>query len=326
MQAQDFTALDIIAKQAPKSATKNVASLAIYLNTHTSNDLEKVRAYYVWITHNINYDTKVFFSNTPNPKTTAIDALKQRTAVCQGYSELFKELCGTSNIPCFLISGYSKGYGFDPNKRLTNADHAWNVVFIEGKWQLIDATWGSGHVGYDRKFKQKFDEEFFLADPQKFILKHLPTDPMWQLLPCPLSIDNYLKSDAQILDILSANSDTYFHYNDTIINYLELSKIEQQVESAERAFRFNPKNFEVTGYAYLNLAYELSQDIQTLYDQNKHEQALVENKQILVINEKAYYYLNKSKSDQSKQAAMICRQNIDLMKQNIKSLEKFLED
>lgn len=323
-KAQDFSTIDERSKKAPASATKNVASLAEHLNKNAETDLEKVRAYFVWITHNVNYDTKIFFSNSPNPKTKAIDALKTRKGVCQGYSELFKELCEYSNIQCFLISGYSKGYGFDAKRKLTNSDHAWNVVFIDEKWQLIDATWGAGYVDSDKKFVSNFHEEFFLANPNKFIFKHLPTDPMWQLLPCPININDYLKSDTEIKEVLQSNSEICFHFNDTIQAYLKLNKIEQQVESAERSFRFNPENYEVTGYAYLNLGYELSQSIQALYDANQHQQALDENKQILKINEKAYYYLNKSKSDQAKQAAKICKQNMELMKKNIKSLESFL--
>lgn len=323
--SQNFSAVDEASKKAPSSATKSTEALAKHLNQNANTDLEKVRAYYVWITHNIDYDTKVFFSNSPNPKTKAIDALKSRKAVCQGYSELFKELCEYSDIQCLLISGYSKGYGFDPKRKLTNSDHAWNVVFIENQWQLIDATWGAGYVDENKKFVAKFHEEFFLADPSNFILKHLPTDPMWQLLPCPISIESYLKSDDDIIETINNNSDTCFHFTDTISAYMQLNEIEQQVESAERSFRYNPQNFEVTGYAYLNLGYELSQGIQAFYDANKYNEALIESKQILEINKKAYYYLNKSNSDQGKQAAKICKQNIDLMKKNIKSLEEFLK-
>jgi len=323
--SQDFSAIDEQAKKVPATVSRNVASLAEHLNKNTSNNLEKVRAYYIWITHNINYDVKTFFSGNPNPKTKAIDALKRKLAICQGYSELFKELCQTSDIPCELIAGYSKGYGFNPNKKLNNSDHAWNVVFVENKWQLVDATWGSGYVDGKKRFVKKYFEEYFLADPKVFILKHLPTDPMWQLLPCPINIDDYLKSDEEITALVNKQGKVCFNFNDTISTYLKLSNVEQQVASAERSFRFNPENYEVTGYAYLNLAYELSQGIQVLYNEKKYEEALVKNNEILRINKKAYSYLVKSKSDQGKNAAKICKQNMDSMKKNIKSLEGILK-
>lgn len=323
--AQDFTNIDTRSKKAPSSATKSIEKLADFLNEGTNNDLEKIRAYYIWLTHNISYDTKTFFSGNPNPKTKAIDALQRRTAICQGYSELFKELCLYSNIQCMLVSGYSKGYGFNPKQKLSKSDHAWNIVFIENKWQHIDATWGAGYVDNNRKFVKKFHEEFFLAKPEDFILKHLPTDPMWQLLPCPISINDYLKSDKEIQTIIGSKNEVCFSFNDTINEYLALSPENQQVASAERALRFNPDNYEVVGYAFLNLAFELSQGLQALYDNNEYNKALKKNYQILEINQKAYTYLSKSKSDQAKQAANICKQNIDLMKKNIEGLKDFLK-
>ncbi len=323
--AQDFSTIDEYSKKAPSSATKSVEKLATFLNEGTNNDLEKVRAYYVWITHNVNYDTKTFFSGNPNPKTKASDALQRKMAVCQGYSELFKELCAFSNIQCKLISGYSKGYGFNPKQKLSKSDHAWNIVFVDNKWQHIDATWGAGYVDNNRKFVKKNNDEYFLSNPEKFILKHLPTDPMWQLLPCPISINNYLKTDNEIKNLLASNNEICFSFNDTINEYLALSNENQQVASAERALRFNPENFEVVGFAFLNLGFELSQKMQTFYDNKEYEKALKENYKILEINKKAFYYLNKSKSDQAKQAANVCKQNIDLMKKNIKGLEDFLK-
>lgn len=324
--AQDFSSIDAHSKKAPTSATKSIEKLAAFLNEGTNTDIEKVRAYYVWITHNISYDTKTFFSNNPNPKTKAIDALQRKTAICQGYSELFKALCEYSNIPCELISGYSKGYGFNPKQKLTQSDHAWNIVFVENKWQHIDATWGAGHVKENMKFIKKFSEDFFLTPPEDFILKHLPTDPMWQLLPCPISINDYLKSDEEIKAIIKNNNKACFAFNDTIKKHLSLSLINQKVASAERALHFNPQNFEVVGFAYLQLAHDQFDGMQALYDNNEYEKALKKNQQILTLNQKAYQYLNKSKSDQAKQAANICKQNINLVKKNIKGLEEFLKN
>ncbi len=44
--AQNFSAIDEHSKKAPSAATKSVEKLAEYLNENTTNDLEKVRAYY----------------------------------------------------------------------------------------------------------------------------------------------------------------------------------------------------------------------------------------------------------------------------------------
>ncbi|MBI9068256.1 MAG: hypothetical protein JEZ09_13260 [Salinivirgaceae bacterium] len=318
--AQDFSTIDSYSKTASYAECKSPEKLAEYLNKKAATDLEKVRAYYIWLTHNVKYDTKSFFSGNVKP-STAIDALKQRKAVCQGYSELFKALCDYSNISCFIVSGYSKGYGFNPNRKITNADHAWNAVKIANKWYLLDATWGAGYVDDKQRFKEKPTNEFFLTDPKEFILKHLPSDPMWQLIGCPLSIDDFRKNDEVVKKVLDESKNDCFSFNDTIAQFESLPEIDQKVNSAERSFRFNPGNYEIPGFAYLNLAYEVSQNIGPLYDQKKYKEALALNKKALMINERAYYYLKKSKSDQSKNAANIAKQNIDQLKTAIKSLK-----
>ncbi|MDA3894137.1 MAG: hypothetical protein PF517_20955 [Salinivirgaceae bacterium] len=323
-QAQGFNSIDAHAKNASKSAQKTVETLANYLNEGATSDLEKVRAYYVWLTHNIVYDTKTFFSNNPNPKTSAADALKYKRAICQGYSELFKALCDYSNIPCVLISGYSKGYGYSPNKKITNADHAWNVVFVENKWQLIDATWGGGYVDGSKKYTMKFSEEFFLPKPEAFLLKHLPADPMWQLISCPISITDYKKKD-EAINALVTNCSGSFNFNDTIAAYQKLSPINQQIESADRAYRFNPDNVEAPGYALLGLSFDMGNELKQMYDAKDYKEALRLNKEILAINKKAYRFLRRSKNPHSKNAAEICKQNIESSEGNIKSLEKFLK-
>lgn len=324
VQAQDFSSVDAHAQAAPSNVTRSVDKLAAYLNQNTSNNLEKVRAYYVWISHNIAYDTKTFFRGKSTPETSAEHTLKTRKGICQGYSELFKALCDYSQIPCFIVSGYSKGYGYRPGKKFSESDHAWNAVQIDGQWQLIDATWGAGFVDDKQRFKQKFTEEYFLAPPQLYILKHLPSDPMWQLLPCPITIDDYQKDDAHINQVLQ-KSGTCFHFNDTIAAYQKLNHIDQMVNSAERSFRFFPSNVDIPGFAYLNLAFEMGSDLQTYYEKDDYTKALELNRKMLSINEKAYELLRKSKSDQGRNAANICKQNISSLKTNIKSLEKFMK-
>lgn len=324
LNAQDFKKVDQHAKNTPSGAEKSIETLAAYLNKAGTSETEKVRAYYVWLTDNIAYDTKTFFSNNPKPKTSATDALNRRKAICQGYAELFKALCDNSNIECFIITGYSKGYGYTPNKKFDNSDHAWNAVKTDGEWKLIDATWGAGYLNDKKKYEQRFTEKYFSPNPAKMVLDHLPVDPMWQLLSCPISMSDYTLKNEEITKLTENKADC-FSYKDTIATYQKLSHIEQQVNSAERALRFNPKNYAVAGFAYLELGFELSQTLAVLYDEQKYKEALKLNQEILAYNQKAYTYLKKSSSPQAKNAADICKQNIDKMKENIRSLEKFMD-
>lgn len=45
------------------------------------------------------------------------------------------------------VPGYSKGFGYQTGQSFSGEfDHAWNAVYLEGRWHLVDSTWGSGLV------------------------------------------------------------------------------------------------------------------------------------------------------------------------------------
>ncbi len=64
--------------------------------------LYKLRAIFVWITDNISYDCT-------STACGANEVLKNRTAVCSGYSQLFYELSDAAGLNVMKISGDAKG-------------------------------------------------------------------------------------------------------------------------------------------------------------------------------------------------------------------------
>lgn len=45
------------------------------------------------------------------------------------------------------LSGHSKGNGYKMGQTFTgDSDHTWNAVYLDGRWHLLDSTWGSGAV------------------------------------------------------------------------------------------------------------------------------------------------------------------------------------
>ncbi|MBC7487175.1 MAG: hypothetical protein H7282_10535 [Cytophagaceae bacterium] len=131
-----------------------------------STDHEKFRVIFRWISDTIRYS----YSN----RTTKPDlVIKKGCAVCAGYAYLLKAMCDRAGIECVVVSGYAKTLPTDIGKQLTETDHAWNAVKLYGKWYLADLTWASGY--YDRvkkKYTKKFNECYFLADPNFFYKKH----------------------------------------------------------------------------------------------------------------------------------------------------------
>ena len=65
--------------------------------------------------------------NNYTPETNQI--LVAQKGVCYDFSALFAAMCRSQGIPCAVAKGY-----------LSGASHAWNMVYINGKWNAIDMT------------------------------------------------------------------------------------------------------------------------------------------------------------------------------------------
>ena len=128
------------------------------------------------------YDAANYWAGTV-PDQTLSYVLRTRTAVCEGYSNVYKALCDAIGIQCQKVHGYSRGVGYsnggyeDP----TNSNHAWNIVKLEGAWYLVDCTWDSGHMN-GRVSVQEYNTTWLFAKPEYFICTHFPTDDATQQL------------------------------------------------------------------------------------------------------------------------------------------------
>ncbi|XP_071136666.1 kyphoscoliosis peptidase-like [Mytilus edulis] len=200
----DFKDIDEHARQAPTSVEESIETLAKYLAKPAKNDIEVVRALYVWICENIRYDTNAYFGgNLSSLDTSGKGVLTSKSSVCAGYANLFESLCQALGISCKKISGYAKGYGHKPGDVITfnqKTNHAWNAVRLEGVWRFIETTWGAGHVDKNQEFIKEFNNYSFLTSPENFIFDHFPyfgnnieESEQWQLLEKPISIEEYTK-------------------------------------------------------------------------------------------------------------------------------------
>jgi transglutaminase/protease-like cytokinesis protein 3 len=188
--SSDYKLIDSHALNAPKKVEGSIQSLATYLTAPATNDREKARAIYRWITHNIAYDDTSYFSGNFKVMNKE-DAFKTRRAVCDGYAGLFKRLGEAAGLEVEDISGYSKGYSYTVAQTDT-INHAWNAVKIDGQWQLLDSTWGAGYLDDKKKrFIRQFQPHYFLTPPDQFIYDHFPRESKWQLLRLPVPKSQY---------------------------------------------------------------------------------------------------------------------------------------
>jgi hypothetical protein len=148
---------------------------------------------FYWIAHNIEYDTVSYFSGKyGDQKAEAV--FLTRKGVCAGFGNLYKYLSDQLQMPCEIVTGFSKGYGFEYRKNApAKIDHAWNAVEIDHHWYLIEVTWGAGHLNDMNGFERKLDPFFFLPPPNEMIYHHFPENEKWQLLRTSAKLEQFMQ-------------------------------------------------------------------------------------------------------------------------------------
>ncbi|XP_053168079.1 kyphoscoliosis peptidase isoform X9 [Hemicordylus capensis] len=203
----DAYATKVIAKSSVEELVKTLLRVA-----HT--DLEKVRAIWTWICHHIEYDV-VGFYNKDKQSFKPKDVLQSGKSICEGYAGLFEQMCSIAGVQCMNLSGYSKGHGYRAGQTFTGEyDHAWNAVYLDGRWHLVDSTWGSGSMDdCFSKFTFRYNEFYFLTHPALFINNHFPDNSNWQLLKSTVTLKQFesnmlYKSDFYKMGLLAAHPET----------------------------------------------------------------------------------------------------------------------
>jgi hypothetical protein len=193
----DYRRADSIALNFPKKKIKTVSEVAQILTRDLTTDHEKFRAVFRWITDNIEYN------KTASNVVEAGKVVRKNKAVCQGFSNLLKEMCVAVNISCESITGFTKTEIADINKPLKKTDHAWNCVKLYDKWYLVDVTWATSKYNVvSRKFLKEFDDYYYLTQPERFILDHYPKEKKYQFLAKSVKKSVFVKAPVYYTDYL----------------------------------------------------------------------------------------------------------------------------
>ena len=213
-------------------------NLAVFLGKQFEEDLLKVRSIYTWIALNITYDHNSLLTGCGNNQNT-LEVWNKRIAVCEGYANLFHEMCAAIGIESRIVKGYVKEFVGDEMKF---PNHVWNSVKINGQWQLLDVTWASVNDEADRlagnkitrDFKRKKLDYFFLVSPKSMIITHLPEDPYWQLHNNFITMDIFLKGEEAIITEIQKTSDKVFDFVQLIEEYELLDSLDKSISFMER--------------------------------------------------------------------------------------------
>lgn len=114
------------------------------------SDYDKALAIHDWVCSNIYYDDDSIDENGNTAPYVATDVLSEKRAVCLGYANLYAALCRAVSIPCNVVTGYALGVAEsadikwnENNINSPDANHAWNEVYLNEHWVIVDTTWDS---------------------------------------------------------------------------------------------------------------------------------------------------------------------------------------
>ena len=126
--------------------TEEVNRVRDELDIEDKNDYLKIKAIYDYICDNITYDYYNLGNDSYDLKYTAYAALINKTAVCQGYANLFYRMALQMGVDARFISGDAGGA------------HGWNIVQMGDYYYNLDSTWDAGRYFY----------RYFLVCPENF--------------------------------------------------------------------------------------------------------------------------------------------------------------
>lgn len=221
----DFKKADSIAYAHQNESLGNLPILTHNLTANLSTEVEKFRAIYTWVSISIENDYSSYLRTKKKRKKLfgnqeALDAwntkftpkvfenlIKHKKTACTGYAYLVREMAALTNINCKIVDGYGRTATLLlDDKSIPN--HSWNMVELEGKWYLCDATWSAGKIIIDDKgtrFEQNYFNGYFLADPELFIKNHYPLEITSSLLTAPPTFETFLEGPVVYKAAFKAN-------------------------------------------------------------------------------------------------------------------------
>lgn len=151
---------ELMPSRGIQSDSQKVTELAIKLTKGIKGERKKAKAIYEYVAKNITYDVKKLENDLFKLSDSALKTLRTKSGVCQDYAFLTVALLRAADIESHYISGYGN-----------SERHAWVEANIDGKWVLMDPTWGAGYV-QDGKFVPHYNDKYFDPNLEEFKKTH----------------------------------------------------------------------------------------------------------------------------------------------------------
>jgi len=116
------------------SEKMNTVNVAKELTKNKTTELEKIEVCYQYMVKQFKYDYAKLKNLEYDYIPVIDDVVKKKLGICYDYAAVLSSMLRSLDIKSKLIMGYS-----------TNVKeyHAWNEIFINGKWVTVDTTYDS---------------------------------------------------------------------------------------------------------------------------------------------------------------------------------------
>lgn len=121
-----------------------------YLKLGLKSDYDKAAAIHDYLCECADYNYGFLTDDNDERGPEIYDVLFGHIAICCGYSDTFKAICDYIGLKCDCVS---------------NDDHEWNRVWVNGEWLYLDITWDdeTGYIG--RRYFLKKENDFYAIHP-----------------------------------------------------------------------------------------------------------------------------------------------------------------
>lgn len=157
-----------------------IIQMANRVTAGITGDYDKALAIHDWVCRNLYYDYDAHYKRKAYGPYSAVDALKSRVGVCEGYSNLTAAMLRAVGIPAKKVSGYvlsgEDDFPADALDGTGGVNHVWNEAFVNGRWIIIDATWDCTNryeYGAYVRGQRGVKHQYFNADLKTFAENHV---------------------------------------------------------------------------------------------------------------------------------------------------------
>jgi transglutaminase/protease-like cytokinesis protein 3 len=184
----DFTKIDEYVKSLGPLTNMSMGTVNNVVSNKFTDKMDKARAIYYWVAHNISYDVKSLRSND-NAKNTPAQVLLTRKATGLGFASLFQDMCSSADIRCLTVDGFVKYNTQQIGEKDQEINHSWAVVQLgesPEQWYYVDPAFGSGYLSADMKdFTPAYSDAYFFTEKATFNQQHYPDNNAWKLGGAP---------------------------------------------------------------------------------------------------------------------------------------------